>query len=863
MSVEVVEVINRTDFVNITCTSRQDYENALCKWTMGITERPPKDSVDEFCEIFIALKSKIYISDFQNGVGTRLILNTFIRMSHVWRNGMFENQLEPLKELVIQFYIDVLKLGPREAHVLVVRSMLQLLYSYLQKCSVEKWRALIKLIRRVFNLLPGKEFAKPLSDLFKILFDAKSDKKEHLHTEFTELYLYFELNFLKEDKKIYDMYQSLGQKIRNKYKDGVFKGVNDPECYRSCLKYFIDVLSRPGGPYELEKVKIINTKFEELKSGLQDNKMFEDICVDTLEFILILSKKKDGPNANKIIEETVYYYGRIKPDTIKGKSAIFDKFAPKFLEFLETSGNNVYCGKRLVDSVLDDILSPTMNNTKDHIGLWLRIIKAGLHRNKSLKDIARAIKDKEKVLKWKDWKTEAKELCYVFFKKRIYRTDDGWKDIRDGFHDILEELLKGFKKGKILKSLLPEVVDYVLAILENKCIGLSDCARTAAGECGDVNIKEHRQLIFDSLVRIVAIMKMEDFPWDNYRCGRALEELSEHLIKGLGDGKGLNEKEKEILASITLVSFQQDFIDPEKNEPGGVHYDFFVSLSDNLMKLLLNTGQLAKEDKIIELFLDILKHEEENIYKRAGYALQTLGTKSGPIFAPYLDRLLDVFFENEQYSILSILPTAYQENPKPMKDCFQRLFSYVDSSDSSVQSYLLQLLPHIAKKQPELFTEDNIEMYVEAMYNGEQNLQSLFLMTLEPLASKRPSLFKNQIDKFLERPYNEYAYYYLFKVLGILSAKYTQKEAEKILNFFLKFLKGSEDTSKKLILIIEMKGMVLPHRSLIEKHRAFIEKLSTTGTDQNFKDQAKAIIDLLKGRSLETLADDYLYVTLF
>ncbi|XP_050400000.1 uncharacterized protein LOC126817241 [Patella vulgata] len=858
MSVDVVAIINRTDFMNATYESRKHYEDALRNWTMDIKARPAMDSVDEFCRIFRALTAKICTTDFQNEVGAKMVSVLIKRMSYEWSDVMFENHLVPLQELVIQFYIDVLKLGPREAHVCVVRSMLEPLYSYLEKCSVEKWKELLNLFREVFKSSPAEEFAKHLSDLFEILVEAKSEKKENLQTKFAELYLFFELNFLKEEKKVYDMYHSLGVKICYKYDRSVFKVAKDAEFYRSCLKYFIAILSDPGGPYEEDKIKQITSIFDKLKSGLQDSNMFEDICEDTIDFVLILSKKTDGPEADKVVEGMGYYYSRIKADTIKGKSAIFDKFAPKFLEFLETAENDVYCSKKMVESVLDNILNPTMNNTKEHIRLWLKIIKAGLHRNKSVKDIAHALKNKEKVLKWKDLKTEAKEFCDVFFKRRYYVKGDGWdeRDITDGFNSILEELLKGFKKGKILKWFLPEVVDYTLAILEDKCVGLFECAHTAASECGDVNIKEHRQLIFDSLIRIEAIMKMEDFPWENWKSGRALTGLSEHLIRGLGDGKGLNEKEKEILASITLTNFQQDFIDPEKNEPGGVHCDFFFSLSDNLMKLLLNTGQLAKEDKIIELFLDILKREEEDIYTRAGYTFQTLGAKSAPIFAPYLDKLLDAFFENEQYSILSILPTAYQENPKPMKDYFQRLFEYVESSDSGVLSYLIQLLPHIAKKQPELFTEDNIEMYVEAMYNGEPTLQSLFLMSLEPLASKRPSLFKNQIDKFLERPYNEYAYYYLFKVLGILSAKYDQKVAEKILNFFLKFLKGSEDTSKKVTVVIEMKGLVLPHRTLIEKHRAFIEKLSTTGTDQNFKDQAKTIIDLLEGRSLETLADD-------
>ncbi|KAK6180454.1 hypothetical protein SNE40_012605 [Patella caerulea] len=825
---------------------------------MDIKRRSLTESVDEFCRIFKALTAKICTTDFQNEVGAHMVSNLITRMSYDWSHDMFENQLAPLQELVIQFYIDVLKLGPRETHVLVIRSIKQPLHSYLEKCSVEKWKELLNLFKTVFSTSPQEEFTGHLSNLFQILVEAGSDKKETLQREFAELYLYFELNFLKEDQKVYDMYHSLGMKIWYKYDRSVFKGVKDVGFYRSCLKYFITVLSDPGGPYEEDKVKKINSIFGEFKSGLRDSNMFEDICEDTIDFILILSKKTDGPEADKIVEEMGYYYYHLKPDTNKGKSAIFDKFAPKFLELLKSAENDVYCGARLVDAAFDNILNPTMNNTKEHIGLWLNIIKAGLHRNKSLKDIARALRDKEKVLKWKDLKNEAKEICDVFFKRRYDITGDGWneRDITGGFNDILEQLLKGFRKGKILKSLLPEVVDYILSILEDKCVGLFECTHTAASECGDVNIKEHRHLIFDSLVRIEAIMKMEDFPWDNWRSGRALAGLSEHLIKGIGDGKGLSEKEMEILASITLTNFQQDFIDPEKNEPGGVHYDFFVSLSSDLMKLLLETGQLAKENKIIELFLDILKHEEEGIYERAGYTFQTLGAKSAPIFAPYLDKLLDAFFENEQFSILSILPTAYQENPKPMKDYFQRLFEYIESSNSGVLAYLIQVLPHIAKKQPELFTEDNLEMYVEAMYNGEPTMQSLYLMSLEPLASKRPSLFKNQIDKFLERPFNEYAYYYMFKVLGILSAKYDQKVAERILNFFLKFLKGSEDTSKKVTVVIEMKGMVLPHRSLIEKHRSFIEKLSTTGTDQNFKDQAKAIIDLLEGRSLETLADD-------
>ncbi|ESP00619.1 hypothetical protein LOTGIDRAFT_157899 [Lottia gigantea] len=785
------------------------------------------------------------------------------------REAYSESDMNKFHDMLLEMLLKFIELGPGSGHCFIWREIFgwKRFKDYYQTISKEKNSKLLKSLKKVYYYkgesdIDNKKYYEELQKALLYIVDhAITDELiKQNYEEYLDIFMFYQTEFCTADRAVFNLMHTLAIKLWYKFGRKPFKGVTDPDLYRKYLKDMEQILCDDKVPTDDHMIKQLRSTLQYPILGIKEESgVFSAIYMEVMEFLQVLANKKTGVPPVLFLEDIGYLWFHVNADELKGNKAfIFDGMAPKFAEFLENLTDFSYCDVRLVKPALNNILGPVMNNSKEHCDLWIRILKAALPIQGCAEAVYYAVREQAKFLKWKTRQQEAKEVFIALTKIDVtYPEERKRKDTVDYYTNFAQYFLDQLKKAKVIPELLEELSDFCLTVLEEQKVVLYDLAYRVADYFDDLNFKKHKPMVMKVLKRVTALLRV-DHEFDINRCC-TLQEIQCNSFSAITDFKSLEPEDFDVLIDLCDAAVSGEFLTPD-NTLGTEHYRISFVAILKTFQLISGSTDVGKIKDLIKKVVDLLEHEEDEVCSMATNQLYLLSTGQGGVTAlgPHLPKLIESFIEKEECMLLNTINAVYPENGECMEKHFQGLFEFVDSGEQSIKSIIQQLLIKVATHQPQLFTEENVDKVLEVMFECDPNYQVSYLMIIDSLATKNIKILMHTLDTLLTNEFSEYCFYSLCSVLRKIASKSPENKAEKVMNKFVKFL--SEPESQNTILVItEVRNLLVSHKALVERHKPLYEKIRNSATDQNLRDLATSLIDLLEGRTLLKLADDIEY----
>ncbi|XP_041360375.1 uncharacterized protein LOC121376532 [Gigantopelta aegis] len=371
------------------------------------------------------------------------------------------------------------------------------------------------------------------------------------------------------------------------------------------------------------------------------------------------------------------------------------------------------------------------------------------------------------------------------------------------------------------------------------------------------DVKKNKTLMMSVFKRLTLLLEDDSFPWFD-RCLEAFSlgtTLVSALIDGIKDSKILSMEDLDVLVEITRIVMEKDFYDPNTGMTNSIFYITYISLGTNLLRWLDTLNEVGRASSLIPGIVNLASHDDDDISGIAGTQLQMISQKSGKYLALHLDGLIQNFLDKEKFQFIAAIDGAYVYNPKALTPHFKQIFSFIDSGNPGVKTYICFLLQKVAKKQPELFTEEIVSEIMKEAGEDRQS-QIVLLQILESVAQKYPDRLAPHLPTLIN--FDQFEEYAKSVLVGILKniGYASQKHCGIILNHFSKILRSSNDQMTGMLIIDGMKTVGSKHKPELEKHRQTLEDVKKQSTVQSVKDGCQHMIDYLEGRSLEGLSID-------
>ncbi|KAK6195008.1 hypothetical protein SNE40_000529 [Patella caerulea] len=859
MADDLINIINNANFENPSEDEKDKFNRSVEKWSISTEGGSPDEIVDICCSAFKALKIKTCVDNFgKDSDSTLYMVKKLIgAINEQIFDEEFDDKRDIVNELYVDYLIDILKLDPRISHLKVVEYIFEdgrQFIEYLERYSVDEWKIVLKAFQKQFTPHPEEdvdEFYRCVKAVFGQITHVRrlpDNVKEALQEDYLELYIFFRLSL--SDAVTYKGHAELVDEIQFPNR-GPYMEFENAEVYKAHLKKILDVVNDPDcKDGHLENIESV---LSDIVKGLKETNQLENICGDTVDFISTLCNKTTGPNISSLLQIIGQYYFHVHPKQVKGKTSIFDTMAPKLAVFMETLHDHSHLKRHLIGPAFD-ILDKSTEKCKEHRDLWIRLLKAAITIPGCHCVLGLCVDNINKSGGWKESKEDAVKIYSSFAQVRVEaKSDDLDKEEEERCNDYnhyFKEFLEGLKKAKLTSSMIPDLVDYSLKLIEGHFSGMFESVDSAVGYTEDLNLKDHRDIIFETFRRVATPLKNTDYTWTG--AADAVTCLLDYCVQALSKATSLSEDELNILLNFVMVILEAEFDDLEE----GIHIMIFRRHVGHLFLLLAQHNRLASEEKVITLYLTMLHHDDEEIRTCAVQHLATMGESAKTIFSPYFTQLSEAFFKTEQFHILSIITAAYHYNKEPMKEHFQKLFEYMKDTDDNIRITLIQLLVVIANTEPELFTEDNVDDLIDAMHKHDLNTMNFLLTILAPLATHNPGLFHRHLDRIIAGPENDLTFYHLYTFLVNIVMNSETKLAQKVVDYFMKVLKDERNVEKIGRLLDEIKRLVLPHHAIINPHKQYFQQYRQKTTDSNILERIDAILSLLENRSLKTLSNE-------
>ncbi|XP_050401057.2 uncharacterized protein LOC126817928 [Patella vulgata] len=863
---DILKILGKYDLSNITEDARSQYYDEERQWSRNCTDLP--GPVTLWYDATKILMSKICIPNMPRDDHDAVFLAKHMieLVFDQSRDGNYQAiEYENLYGLFYDMLIRMVELGPGIGHAAIWSAIFHNgdFKEYYMKLPKEKICKMLNSLKKEYYYNgdsddPESNYTTRVQSALEYVVDraVSEEMMKSNHEDFLDLFMFYLTNFLKSDEPIYNMTHSLAMKIWYKFGRTPFKRITNPEIYRKYLKLISDCLHDKDVPNDEKRVKELVSNLKYILNGIEEEKLFPDLYIDLVDFVLTMCNKTTGLPPHEFIESIGYLWFHTKEDIVKNKTVIFDGMAPKIAKLLENLSDYSICELRLIKPALYNILGPAMNNSKEHAALWIRIVTSGIHIQGCAEAMYYAVREQEKFLKWKNYPSEAKNLfqCFSKVNKITYEAEKKRESTIGYYENFLKYFLEQVKKAKLIPDLLEELLHYSLKILEDKNEEFYRLAEVAADYFDGLVFKKHREIAMEAIRGVTKLLRDES-EWNIRRCC-ALQELACNALESITDCKSLTSEDFDVLVDLCDASLSGDFIIPDGNIPGTEYYRIYVVAVFKTFKLLSDSGDVSKAKNILAKVLELIGHDEDSVADMASTQIFIVGQGKGgaDCLAAHLPQIIDLYLDKETYNLLSVIQQVYPQNDTAVADRFQELFASIESGDSAIRSYCLQLLTKVAGHQPKLFTKENVDTLMEVMFEGDPNEQLSYIMVIDLLVEKNTKIIYHILDDLMNKEYSEYTFYHLHSILRKIAVKSDEKTAERIVNRFIKVLSGPEHETNTMLLISELRGLVATHKPLVNKHKQLIVDLKERTSNQNIRDTASGLIDLLEGRSLETLA---------
>ncbi|XP_046581524.1 LOW QUALITY PROTEIN: uncharacterized protein LOC124288969 [Haliotis rubra] len=780
--------------------------------------------------------------------------------------------LSRIHDFCFDFLHDLIQQGPGTTHMQLWINMLRnkdfAFNDYYQNLSGDKLKNYIRFLTREYRSEepePGRSrFRRTLDPGIRALLDGNALSPEafiEARPEFIELYLYSDLLFLNRPTDVKDAQHRIATLIYHKYKRNVFQGLEDPEVFKHFLKRLEEIICQThlGGDNWEAVVKKLLDAVRMLLTAVDKAFLFHKVYAEILDFVAAICTMLAETPIHSIVEGVGYFYYHIKDPIIKGNSELFTVMTRKMIDFLTNLEDHSLMRVKFADAAVTEVLVKSMDKTPEHRRLMIDLMKACLRiqQQGTAHAAYRIVREAEKNLKWKEHVDDACEILDLLSKVELYGDDKRKTELGGYYKNCAAYLANQITRDRVVPKMVEKMVEFILTILEKREPKLFEAGSEIADEV-EFSGKKHKELIVSTFTRLIPIIDGAKFPLKgegSRYASRAVVSLAKCGLDAL-DSKSLDERTFNVILEFLKIVLTGEFIDEDLNRPLTVYYILYCSAVTKFLRLLDDQEKIQRAIPVVREVINMLTHDYEEVAKIAVGQVTLLVSNGSKVMAQFFPQMMDVYLDTENSSLLYPLSTLYPHNPKPLEPHFQTIFELIDTQQ---RHSILSWLSEIAKKQPHLFTDENIAKLIEEMFEGDDKLQSMYLMIMDPLSKTVPNKMVPHLKTLMEGDINTQcgAMYYLLQVLkNVAIWSKDEAQAEIVMAFLEQQIRGPEDQFSTPSCLSEMRAIGGVYRHILESRKPALQDLRERSTVQTTKDQCTFILDVLEGRSLESLVDE-------
>ncbi|XP_025077777.1 uncharacterized protein LOC112554278 isoform X2 [Pomacea canaliculata] len=766
----------------------------------------------------------------------------------------------------LEFVLQMIDVGPTSSHVEYISNLNDSsveFYKYLSSLRGEGLRRVIRALMKQYKQDPGSVWGRyehNLERFIRIFTDRVfcDEQREEGHRDFIDLYMYFITAFNTREENIRKKMQSCAHCIEHKYdrNNNIFKGIRDVGLLKRHLAAMREVMLAPEYPQAPDVGEKSKDMVCRLLQTVSDELLIGEMYEEIMDFALQLTIKKSGSKAAKDVFERIgYFFYHLKKECIENNNRLFEGLVVKLTQLVSNIGDETFLDIFFAGPIVAHVLCAAMGTSRDHAVLWIEMIKALLKhpRENCLNAAWDAIRNTEKVLKWKEHPGQVKEIFAILIKVTDLMQDEDKKKAFSHLKYFTDRFLTGVNKAKLQKDIKEDMVFLIFHCIELHNETLYELAYEVVSKL-ELSGKTDKDLIMKIIHFLDRVLADESYGWIKESTPYTLPNTAQRLIQGIStvkDGKTFTLEELEDMVSLCLRCQQGAFV--RDDDSLTAYFFIYLAIAGQLYQWLDSMNEIHRVKRLLPGVIDMLESDNDTVRNTGSFQVQTI-TRSGSVGEQYMVRLIQIYLETELDGILWAISYIYEKNPGALAPYFQDLFQHIDSGNVSAKSSIRMLLQKVAKYQPDLFTQENMEtMMKEAREDSTQ--QVLILMAMEEITKRRPEKLTPFIEQ-LTTPdlWNSNCAYTISSMLQHYAVKHEGEGSSKVMDYMIKVVQTSSDKVAVGTALNSIRLIGFKHRPLLEKYRGVIEKFRDTTKDNDHHSGCSLIIDLLDGKSLDKVA---------
>ncbi|XP_041375590.1 uncharacterized protein LOC121388355 [Gigantopelta aegis] len=703
------------------------------------------------------------------------------------------------------------------------------------------------------------------------------------NSAFLSLFVYHETAFLGRDSDVIKRQDYIASALYYRSNRKPFVGITDPDVYREELKAFESVIFKEEFPRDEHEAKTMSYMMTYFMGGISDSlELFPLLHLDILDFVETLCEKKAGcrkkferkkkpmvvtepeyPTVHDIVDRIGHFINHFidpkdKP-VIKDNVKLFETITTRMISFLNNLKDTTFVQVKFVSPIMTNVICKSMGKSADHTSLFIQFIQSCL----KISEIGCAeaaywgVREQKQLLKWKGRVDEATEIVDILSKVNISADTDKLKmNMSKHYVNFAEYFLNQCNRDRILKDMNEKLLEFCLRCLDKRDVLFFEVGEKVSTYL-EFNTKKTKESVIRLFRHLATLLVDDHFPWNSLDVRRMVNTLTSKGSRSIRDSKILEQADLDSLVEVLHITVQKGFASPDGNPTDTVFYVIFAGAGTNILSLLDEDEKLNRAEGLIKDLVDLLTDEYNEIVDIVSAMVGMLANQGPKHLAPYLDKLVEIYLDQELTSLLSPIIEVYPFSPRSIEPHFQTFFELIDSREQGISVTILMWLPGIAKRQPDLFTDENIGQLIDEMFSGSDMHQPMYLSVLDVLARKRPNRVAKHLNSLLKgNIHPQYGIFQMAIILKHIAINLDQSDAERVMEYYEDKLKSYDDQMITGTVLNELRVVGATHRPLLDKRKEFIKNLKATTHIQTVKDSCTHILDILEGRSLAALSED-------
>ncbi|XP_069138539.1 uncharacterized protein [Argopecten irradians] len=874
------EVFKKYDYIHATEETKDELTEILVDKRSDFEDAGTLKNLQKSLSV---LKEKICVKGFPgtDSHGCEMACDSVSVIKYVTDEICSENRarVEECQKVLMDFLCACLRTGPGTTHAKIIPDILDIqnLDRSLEACTGDELKKLTAALKDLTHT--SEEPGTSLSDqctawdncicrVLDPLSESESKQKATFQEPILDLYMFY---FVKMNEMPEEYIEPLHNVMRRI--EAIYSGDFDRNPYMNLenkdiiCKHMVHIQEAVGndkfGRQKPQVEQTENTIVLILDSVRKNPKALKNVWDKVLEFMKTLAFSKKCAEFPVIMKGFKYLFDDMTEDTFKSHPEIIDKWAPVFGETM-LKAPSVKALEFWVFRMANEA-QDKCTVKKESVGMWFPVLKGLLRcgRQEGAKRAERILEEAKfkKIWTWKKNFQEAAEMIEVISK--VDFPTSGNRDDTSMLHDygdVIKALLEQLKLAKVADKVMGSVAVFVVSMLEKRSEELNEFTERFAD---NVSLENNHDVIPDLIKRYSVLYMDADYPWDNadsQSCGQAVMNST---IEAYSSGSDMPDDVNETLIKIFLYATQTEDLDYTDVVRGCPSLHGLIASACLLMFISKHVACDNAERALKPLMPVIIKqltHEDEEL-KEAAQSIVTLISPQVPtIISPHLATLITWYQEEYSVEALYALSKPYKEGPGISKEEFNELMKAIgDDPNYAVTGPMMSVvIMDMGEKQPELFTQEHVDMLLGPNMLDNTNNQYRILEALASVITKQPQLFgQNVLDRVMKNPKIESTYSFAVKNIGISLASAHKELMDTVLAEFVRLSKQCENPQYQVALIDGIHTIGSQHGTdRLTPYRPYIEELQKNGATGGIQDQATSILNAMDGISVEGIAED-------